>query len=413
MSASHVARRYLTLQFLRWLPTGMIIPVFVLLLLDRGLSLTQIGIAGAAQGGMVLLLELPTGGLADSLGRRPTLLAASVVDVASLGLLAAVTDLRTALLAYGLQGIYRALESGPLDAWFVDAHLLADPDGGYERTLAHGSAVLSIAIAVGSLSASGMVALAPHLDLDPLTLPVLVAVAFRVVNLIAIASLMHEVRRGRGVTELRRSLAEVPTVIVDAVRTIRASHVLMALVAVEVFWGFGMMTFETLLAPRVSEVTGDPTRAAAILGPAVTVAWVVSALGAATVPRFTRRFGSERTAAAMRVLQGLTVAGMALTVGLVGVLGFYLATYMLHGAANPVHQTLLHRQVTSAHRTTVLSVNSMVSHPSGAIGGIVLGALADRASLSTAMLVGAVVLAAAAPLYLVGHRATDSVQPQT
>ena len=46
----------------------------------------------------------------------------------------------------------------------------------------------------------------------------------------------------------------------------------------------------------------------------------------------------------------------------------------------------------------------MVSHPSGAIGGIVLGAVADGAGLTTAMLIGAVVTAIAAPLYLVRPR---------
>ena len=42
---------------------------------------------------------------------------------------------------------------------------------------------------------------------------------------------------------------------------------------------------------------------------------------------------------------------------------------------------------------------------SGAIGGIVLGWLADTAGLTTAMVTGAVLLALGAPLYLPAHRA--------
>lgn len=408
--AGSVRRRYLTLQALRWLPTGLIIPVFVLLLQDRGLSLAQIGMAGAAQGLLVLLLELPTGGLADSLGRRPTLLAASVVDLVSLMVLAFVTDLGTAVLAFALQGVYRALESGPLDAWFVDATLGADPDATYERGLAHGNAVLSLAIALGASAAGGLVALAPRLDLDPLALPVFVAVAMRAVNVVALASLMTEVRDSQP-GAFRRSLQAVPGTVREAVGVVRRSRVLLALVGVEVFWGFGMMTFEWLLPPRLAEVTGDADRAAAMLGPAVTAAWVVSALGAAAIPRVTRRFGDRATAAAMRVLQGATIAGMGFFGGATGVLAAYLATYLVHGAANPVHQGLLHRQVTGAHRTTVLSVNSMVSHPAGAVGGIVLGAVADGAGLATAMFIGAVVMAVAAPLYLVRPRPDAPAQP--
>jgi hypothetical protein len=63
IDARTARRRYLVLIFLRWLPTGFLIPIGVLFMLSRGLSLTEIGIAFSAQGFVVLALELPTGGL--------------------------------------------------------------------------------------------------------------------------------------------------------------------------------------------------------------------------------------------------------------------------------------------------------------------------------------------------------------
>jgi predicted MFS family arabinose efflux permease len=87
------------------------------------------------------------------------------------------------------------------------------------------------------------------------------------------------------------------------------------------------------------------------------------------------------------------------------VISAYLACYLTHGASNPLHMTLLHRQVDGPHRTTILSMNSMVSQPAGAIGAIVLAALADGTSLTTAMVVGGIACAAAAPLYIPAWRA--------
>ena len=84
----------------------------------------------------------------------------------------------------------------------------------------------------------------------------------------------------------------------------------------------------------------------------------------------------------------------------VGIVVAYLACYTAHGASNPMHTTLLHRQVAGSYRTTVLSMNSMVSQPAGAIGAIVLSALADGTSLTTTMIVAGVLCAVAAPLYL-------------
>ena len=62
---------------------------------------------------------------------------------------------------------------------------------------------------------------------------------------------------------------------------IRGSSLLTALVIGELLWGFGMIAFETLLPPRMAEVSGGVEEAARLLGPAITAAWVLSALGAA------------------------------------------------------------------------------------------------------------------------------------
>lgn len=54
----------------RYLNTGQNSERAVLLLVDRGLRVGQIGLVIATRGVVVLALELPTGGLADLFGRR-------------------------------------------------------------------------------------------------------------------------------------------------------------------------------------------------------------------------------------------------------------------------------------------------------------------------------------------------------
>jgi predicted MFS family arabinose efflux permease len=102
---------------------------------------------------------------------------------------------------------------------------------------------------------------------------------------------------------------------------------------------------------------------------------------------------------------------MAVFAGPVGIVAAYLATYAVHGGSNPLHHALLHRQVTSEHRTTVLSLNSMVAQPAFAVGLVVLTALADGTSVRVAIVTGAVVLAFAAPLYLPAWRAERQPRP--
>jgi MFS family permease len=64
-------RRLVGLTALRWLPVGLTTPITVLLAQARGLSLAEIGLLFTVHGIVVIVLELPTGGLADVLGRRP------------------------------------------------------------------------------------------------------------------------------------------------------------------------------------------------------------------------------------------------------------------------------------------------------------------------------------------------------
>lgn len=404
MSARSVRRRFLVLRGLRWFPTGLLIPIGVLLMLDRGLSLAEIGVAVAAQGVLVFCLELPTGGLSDAIGRRPVLMAATVFEMAAMAVFFIADTLVMFILVFALEGIYRSLDSGPLDAWYVDATLAEDRDANIEGGLSAGGVVLGVAIGGGALLSGGLVALGPVSGVSALALPVLIVIALRIVELVAIAVLVKEVRPGKGAAAFRASVRQVPSVMRGAARVVRGSTVLIALVSVELFWGFGMVAFENLLPPRLTEVVGGAEQAAAILGPTAAVAWLVSAAGAALVPLLTRWLGPALTAAAMRILQGGTVVVMGLAGGIVGVVAAYLATYAVHGASNPIHAALLHRQVTSEHRTTVLSANSMAGMPAAAVGAVVLGWLADQTSVSTAIVVGGVILALAAPLYLPAHR---------
>ncbi|MFI2648183.1 MFS transporter [Micromonospora fulviviridis] len=405
LSVRQIRVRYLTLYGLRWLPSGLLMPVMILLMQERGLSLSQIGLVATAQGLVVLALELPTGGFADALGRKPVLLAAWVVCLASLGLMAVADSFWMFFLVWALQGIYRALDSGPLESWYVDATLAADPEAEYERGLGWAGTVIGVAIGAGALLSGGLVALGPVGPLSALALPVLVAIALQAAALVALTVLLVEHRPAQGVAAVRASVAEAPRMVGQAVGLLRRNRVLAALVAVELFWGFGMVTFESLLPVRLAEVLGDPDRAAALLGPAGSAAWLANAAGAALTPLLLRRLGAAPAAALMRVLQGVTVVGMGLLAGPVGVLIAYLACYTVHGASNPLHMGLLHRQVDGPYRTSVLSLNSMVAQPAGALGAVVLTVLADATSITVAMLVGGVVLAVAAPLYLPAWRA--------
>jgi MFS family permease len=405
LDARAVRRRYLLLIGLRWFASGLLIPIMMLLMVSRGLTLPEIGLVTATQGLTILFLELPTGGLSDALGRRPVLLLAGVFSIVALATLYLAQTAAGFILAAFLLGIFRALDSGPLEAWFVDSTHAADPSAKIESGLAAGSSVLSIGIALGSLLAGGLIALDPVDEIETFALPVLVALGVSVLNLVAVALLLSEVRHARGMPAVAASVRAVPGVVRDGFGLVRRSRVLAGVIAVELTWGFAIIAFESLFPLRLAEVVGGTTEAGAIMGPAASAAWFSSAVGAASIVLVSRRIGVAATAMGLRIVQGVTILGIGLLTGPIGIISAYLACYFMHGASNPMHMTLLHREVDAGHRTTVVSLNSMVFHPAAAIGALVLTSIAAATSLTMAIVVGGVVCALAAPLYLPARRA--------
>ncbi len=405
---SGVDRRFLALTVTRWLPTGLAIPVTGLLMLSRGLSLAQVGLGLAMQGAVVVVLELPTGGLADAWGRRPVLLAATALDLVSLGLILAAGSPAAFLLAMGVQGVYRALESGPLEAWYVDARLAGDPRADLQAGLARSGVAVGLAIAAGGLATAALMGWRPVGGVAPLAVPLVVALGLRAVDLGALWRLLDERRvpRAEVRTTAWSTAAATPGVVRSAFALLRATPALLALVAIEVLWGAGLIAVEMFSAPRLAELLGDAERGAAVAGVASAVAWTLCAGGSALTGWFSRLVGGgpARLGAAGRIAQGAAVALAAVVAGPAGMLAGYFAFYLVHGAANAVHYGMVHRLVDADHRATIISASSVATRLGGIPAGVVLGAVGAGAGIPAALGVAAALLAVATPLYGVAGR---------
>jgi MFS family permease len=430
--ARHV---FLLLTLTRWFPVGLIVTVTTLLLIERGLSVPEALTALSLTGFTVFLLELPTSGLADALGRRPMLVAAAVLQVAAAVLFLSAQTFWAFALAAAVTGIFRALDSGPLEAWFVDTVHATEPGADVDRPLAAHSTVLGVSIAAGALVSGGLVWWHPFEAWSALALPYAVYAVLSAVHLVAVTVLVREVPRnpapladgadaadaaGPGATpalptsalptpalppsalpssrsgragvagRVLASARQAPGVIRDGLRLARDNRVLRWLLLVEVFWSVGMVVFETFQPIRLSELLGGTEAGAAVSGPAAAAGWAVFAGGAALSGLATPRLGVARTAILARVLNGLGAIWMGLALGPVVLIGAYLVTYGLHGACGPAYQALLHREAESRNRSTVLSMASMLSFAAYSLAAPALGWTAGLLSTPAAMVLGGV-----------------------
>ncbi|WP_340539633.1 MFS transporter [Nocardioides sp. GXZ039] len=407
LSPSAAQRVFLVLTATRWLPVGFVIGVFTLFAIERGLTVQQTLSYGAAQGLAVVLLELPTSGFADAFGRKSVLVVAGVIDVITGVLYLTATSFWQFMVAAAFMGIYRALDSGPLEAWFVDTVHESEPGADVDQALARQGTIVGVAIAGGSLASGGLIAWHPVAGASALALPIAVSIGFAVLHLVLTLTLVRESPRsvtGSRVEQAIESAKQTPTVIKDGLSLLRHNPILAGIVGVELFWVIGMTVFESMLPIRLAQLLGGEAEAGALLGPVAAGGWAVFALGSTLAGRLMRRWGVVRAAIAARILNGLGAAVMGLMLGPAGLVGAYLVTYLLHGMGGAPHATLLHREATARNRATVLSMNSMVMFAGGAVAGPAIGWLAEATSVQAAMVTAGLVSVLGAALYLPAFR---------
>jgi MFS family permease len=408
LSPTAARRRFLLLTFTRWFPVGLVVSLLVLWILEQGLSVSTALLAFSFQGLLIFVLELPTSGFADAFGRRPVLVASAVINVVASVVLLFADSFWTFALAAALQGIFRALDSGPLEAWFVDTVHLTEPGADVDRSLAAQGTVLGASIAAGAVLSGGLVAWDPLPAESALLLPMLAWSALNVIHLVAVAALLHEPRTHVDVTGVRRAAAsvrEAPVVVRDGLRLLRHNRVLLGLVLVEVFWSTGMVVFETFQPIRLAELVGGEEQAGALMGPVAAAGWGVFALGSALAGLASARIGVTRTAILSRVLNGLGAVVMGLVAGPAALIVAYLFTYGLHGTGGPMHDSLLHREAEARNRATVLSMDSMVAFAAFSVAAPLLGFIAVAASTQVAMVLAGGFSTLGAAFYLPALRA--------
>lgn len=401
-----VRRRFVLLTALRWASSGLLIPLIAVYMQSRGLTLAELGRVFAVYGIVVVLLELPSGGFADALGHRRALVVAGALDVASLVLLFLAHDVAAFAVAWTLQGVARALDSGPLEAWFVDASLVADRDADIETGLARAGMATGIAIASGSAITAAIATTVSGEAADVLAVPVAAAALVRSVDVLLIHRLLDDPSSGS--VRPWDAVRAAPAVVRRGVVATKRSRALTALVIVEVLWGAGMVSIEMFAGPRLADLLGDATDAVAALGMLAAVGWGVQAAGSAATGLMVRLAGSPaRAGAALRVVQGSAVAVAGLIATTPGLVVAYLGFYLVHGSSNAVHYGLVHRAARSGDRATILSLNSLAAQLGGVASSLGLGVVASSAGLGTTFAVGAVLLALAAPLYRLTGRDAD------
>lgn len=404
------ARRHIRVfqihQFLDRFAMGLTVAVAALALTDRGMDLLQISLLFSIYSLTTIVMELPFGGLADNIGRKPVFLAAVVASLISLALFLSSSDFGVLALSFALIGFGRALRSGTLDAWFVETFTAAAPDVDIQPALAKAHWANAMGLAVGAIfggllpDAFGMAALKYGIS----TYDVSYAASFAAMVGVLIYTLfaITEEPRPLNPQAVVQGFVNVPSVIAGAgLLALKHPTVSMLLTVLSLF----------LMATNPVEVIWpthawpmlDEGYANTVIGALTAGYFFAIAFGASLSPHISRIFRRRHAVTLAAIFACLAVVQLALAMqgGITGFVGVFVLYSVILGASETPASSILHRCVEDRQRSTMLSLRSLVQQLGAATGLVIAGALADIYSTSVAWGVGAIFLLMAMILSLV------------
>ncbi len=405
-----IQRTYLVLLLGNTLAASLIWGINTIFLLDAGLSNLEAFAANAFFTAGMVLFEVPTGVVADTIGRRVSYLLGTVTLAATTLLYVLLWSMEAPFWQWAivsmLLGLGFTFFSGAVEAWLVDALTATGFEGDLETVFGRGQIVMGVAMLTGSV-AGGYIAQLTNLGvpfvLRGAILAVMFALAFRLMRDIG-----FEPVRGEGFATGVRKISRASLQFgwrVPAVKWMMLASPFTAGVGIYAFYA---------LQPFLLELYGDPTAygIAGLVAAIVAGAQIVGGLAAPLIRRLFRR----RTSALLAAF-----AASSLTLVMIGVFESFWAALalitvwgLLFAASTPIRQAYLNGLIPSQQRATILSFDSMLGSSGGVVIQPVLGRSADVWGYGTSYLIGGAISALALPFVLLSRkqRAPADTPPQ-
>jgi MFS family permease len=395
-----IQRTYLLLMLGNTLAASFIWGINTIFLLDAGLSNLEAFAANAFFTAGMVVFEVPTGIVADTIGRRTSYLAGTLTLTASTLGYVLLWQIKAPFWEWAvvsmLLGLGFTFFSGAVEAWLIDALAATGYTGALEPVFGRGQVVAGAAMLTGSV-AGGFIAQQTSLGvpfvLRGAVLLVMFGVAFR---------LMHDVgftpeQGGRPLAEMRK----IASASIEYGWRVPAVKWLM--VQALFTGGVGIYGFYAL-QPYLLELYGDPHayQIAGLVAAIVAGAQILGGLAASRI----RLIFSRRTSALIA-----TAALSTATLGVIGiaesfwpVIALIVVWGLLFAASMPIRQAYMNGLIPSQQRATILSFDSLMSSSGGVWAQPALGRAADAWGYAPSYLASAAISALAIPFLALSRR---------
>jgi MFS family permease len=345
----------------------------------RVMTMGQLGVIDALSFAFGMIMEIPTGAIGDMLGKRWTIILATLFNAVGWSIMAMSNSISEVIIGFWIAQIGGAFYSGAADALLYDSMLADGRKDDYDRVYSMANNATLVTLIVSVLVGGWMYVVDfrfPHVAWALAFILALFAAVFLIEP--PVENRQHFTVRGyfRQLSEGFRQL-QVPAL---------RPH-LLPIIAVR---GAVFMFYMGLITPTMALAFGFDVNAQAVL-------WAVllfgELVGNSLSPTMRRRVGAKPSLVIAGVLVAVGYVSGALPLGILGAATMFLVR-LGGGIMGPISSTIINDAIPSEARATTLSTVAMLLRIPYVVCAIIAGSMAEAGTFGLfCLVVGAGLLA--------------------
>lgn len=378
---------YSLIVFLRSLSTGLLVPVLSLLLIDKGASLSNISIIMGIYSLTVVVLELPTGILADVIGRKKIFCLSLIVALFGYSVILIGQGMIFLCIGIIFYGTSRALSSGSFDALFIDSYIETFGKDKLHKITVRLSVLDSLGLSLGALTGGVLPKFSQNLIVDIGTFDLNLVAEILLIIIVLLLSVVFISENSK--SDIKKNIS-LKNHIKDSSLIVIKNRTIKCIFISAFATGFFLLTIETYWQPHFTSLLPDNSMYW-LLGIISFLYFASSIFGSIISEKIIERYNLDfkKMYLILRTMLVSSLIVAALQLNAYSFIVFYTLIYLFLGMSNIPENVILNSEIPGNIRASVLSVNSLVLQMGGLTGSLINSFIINYISIPVLWMIAA------------------------
>lgn len=382
---------YSVIYFLNSYLSGLLVPVLSLLLIEKGVSLSNLSIILGLYALTVVILELPTGIMADIFGRKKTFCMSLIISATSFMVILFGRGFPVMSIGMMLYGLNKALASGSFDALFIDYYIDNFGKEKLHNITTRLSVLEALGLSAGAISGGFFPKVSAFYLPDLGTYDLNIIIRILLTAIVAVLSIIF-------ITETKKAEKHEHISIKQHVKN-SSSFVMKNTTVICIFisvfsTGFFLSSLETYWQPHFISLLPDKSMMG-LLGLMAFLYLGAAMLGGIASNKLIKKYklNYKKMYLTLRLLLAISLIFTALQTNIPSFISLYASIYLLFGMASIPEGAILNGETPSEIRASVLSTYSFIFQIGGLSGSLLYSVIINYVSIPNIwMIAGCIVL---------------------